>query len=215
MKRLFIVVEGQTEEEFVNSLLRPYFEQIGVFAVTAITISKTKGGLTNYLHIKKDVEQLLRQSDVIVTTFVDFFRIPDTFPRYEQMILVVGKQKKIAFLEEAMSEDINDYRFIPYIQLHEFEALLFSSERGFQTYYSSNKKIIDSLKQIIAEFENPEEINNTSPPSHRIKELIPNYNKIIYGNIIALEIGIETILNRCPRFKNWVEILVSKMKENI
>jgi hypothetical protein len=220
MKRLFIVVEGQTEEEFVNSLLRPYFHQFKIYDVRAIIISKTNGGFVNYSHLKNDVTKLLKQADdVLVTTFVDFFHIPTNLPKYKDAILQLEKQNQVSSLEKAIAEDINDYRFIPYIQLHEFEALLFSSENGFQMYYGSNKKVIENIKQIITEFENPEEINSTSPPSYRIKELVKTlsmrYDKVNFGNTIALEIGIETILDKCPRFKNWVEILVSKMKENV
>jgi hypothetical protein len=51
-------------------------------------------------------------------------------------------------------------------------------------------------------------------PSKRIEAIIEDYNKILYGNILALEIGIETILEKCPRFRNWVENLISVIKQD-
>lgn len=34
MKRLYIVVEGQTEQEFVNELMAPYLQDSGIYSVT-------------------------------------------------------------------------------------------------------------------------------------------------------------------------------------
>ena len=42
MKRLFIVVEGQTEEEFVNVLLGPYLNTFGIYSVSATKITTVK-----------------------------------------------------------------------------------------------------------------------------------------------------------------------------
>lgn len=216
MKRLFIVVEGQTEEEFVNVLLSPYLNTFGVYNVSAtkITTSKGyKGGFVNYQHLKNDVMRLLNQSgkDVIVTTFVDFFKLPANVPDFVNISKKFTKKNSVNEFEKAIAKDIDDHRFVPYIQMHEFEALLFSSTKGFSTYYENEKTVIKGVTKIMDEFLNPEDINSNQPPSYRIKELTPNYDKIVYGNTIALEIGIETILEKCPRFKNWAERIISKM----
>ncbi|MDE6480579.1 MAG: DUF4276 family protein [Muribaculaceae bacterium] len=60
-------------------------------------------------------------------------------------------------------------------------------------------------------FENPEDINSSpeGAPSKRILRIIPDYDKVMYGNIIALEIGLRTILEKCPRFNNWVNTLIN------
>ena len=47
MKRLFIIVEGQTEESFVKELLIPFFSQHGIYDVRPILIQTSedhKGG---------------------------------------------------------------------------------------------------------------------------------------------------------------------------
>ena len=32
MKRLYILCEGQTEEEFVNAILNPHLQNVGIYA---------------------------------------------------------------------------------------------------------------------------------------------------------------------------------------
>ena len=217
MKRLFIVVEGQTEEEFVNVLLGPYLETFGIYDVraTKITTSKGyKGGFVNYQHLKNDVTRLLKQSsnDVIVTTFVDLFKLPENVPNYATISKKFTKKNSVDEFEKAIAKDIDNHRFVPYIQMHEFEALLFSSTKGFSTYYENEKSVVKGVIKIMDEFSNPEDINSNKPPSYRIKELTPNYDKINYGNTMALEIGIATIIKKCPRFKSWVQELIVKCK---
>lgn len=143
MKRVFIVAEGQTEQEFVNTVLAPYLRRFEIYSVTPILINTSKsshGGFVNYQHLANTINGLLSgtSNDFIVTTFVDFFRIPNNMPRYTECILKGLKYDQIECLETAMDESINDRRFFPYIQLHEFEALLFSNNNGFE--YLFDKK---------------------------------------------------------------------------
>ncbi len=217
MKRLFIVVEGQTEEEFVRTMLRPYLFSCKIYDVNPILIRTSKsgrGGFVNYDHLKNTVTPLLKSQgdDIIVTTFVDYFRIPHNTPRYEQCMQAGCNKDKVAALERCIGEDINDRRFVPYIQLHEFEALLFSNNDGFEEFFT--KKQAEQTAVIVETFETPEDIN-THPqyaPSKRILGIKEDYSKPIDGNLIAEKIGIYTILKRCPRFAAWVNDLIQKCK---
>ena len=217
MKRLYIVVEGQTEEEFVVNILIDYFFSKGIYSVSPIKIQTSKGhkgGFVNYVHLKNEVNKLLKaQSHIVVTSFVDFYKIPVSVPKYKEAMKPKPNSKKVIELEKAIFEDIGVERFLPYIQLHEFEALLFSSEAGFEKYWESNPRVIKEINDIIKKFPNPEDIDDKpqTSPSNRLIKIIKEYDKIIYGNLISLEIGIETILNKCPRFKNWIDTLVVKM----
>lgn len=215
MKRLFIVVEGQTEEEFVRTVLRPYLSYYEIYDVNPILIHTSKsgrGGFVNYAHLKNTVTPLLKSQgdDIVVTTFVDFFRIPNNIPSYDQCTLITLNTDKVNKLEQCISEDINDRRFIPYIQLHEFEALLFSNNKGFEEYFT--KEEAEETDAIVNEFINPEEINThpQSAPSKRILKIKKDYNKPIDGNLIALSIGIKSMLERCPRFASWINILIKR-----
>jgi hypothetical protein len=218
MKRIYIVVEGQTEQEFVNNLLAPYFGNSGIHLVTPILIRTSKSGwegFVNYRHLENTVNGLLKtsaSSDFIVTTFVDFFRIPHTMPDYQASMAKPTKIGQVESLEHALSLAINDRRFFSYIQLHEFEALLFSDNKGFEYYYKEKQAI--ATKSIVDEFDNPEEINSSpqGAPSKRLQTIIEDYNKVTEGNLIALEVGLNTILNRCPRFRAWIDKLIDVCK---
>jgi len=221
MKRLIIIVEGQTEEEFVNVSLRNYFKGKGIYSISAIKIQTSKGhkgGFVKYTHLKKDIQKVIREPNLIVSTFLDFFRIPTSVPNYNEMNQYANIDDKIDILLKGISDDINNNRFIPYIQKFEFEALLFSSNDGFEEMYDK-PKIAQATKAIIDNYDNPEDINNhpnTAPSKRLINILAKNgekYDKIVEGNLIAETVGIETIIEKCPRFKNWLEMLVNNLKE--
>lgn len=215
MRPLIILVEGDTEEEFVKESLLPHFISQGVYDVTPIKISTKagfKGGFVNYDHLKRDASLLLKQrNETILTTFLDYFRVPPNIPKYEDCRKIHDINGVLECLEQAMGNDIGNDRFHPYLQKHEFEALLFSSNAGFQKYHP---QVARETQKIINAYPNPEEINNnpTTAPSKRILNLITSYNKVLEGNIMALEIGINTILQKCPRFNSWIETLVKAVK---
>jgi hypothetical protein len=216
MKPLYVLVEGQTEEEFFKENLIPYFAGHGIFEVRPIKISTKvgfKGGFVKYDHLKRDAGIYLKQRpDSIISTFVDYFRIPVNLPEYDKCQGIHSVDERIKCLEEAMKTDIGSDRFIPYIQKHEFEALLFSSNRGFE--YCFETKAAKETAKIVDAYSNPEEINDhpATSPSKRLINIRPAYNKVLEGNTIALEIGLGTILERCPRFRTWIEGLVEAVK---
>ncbi len=217
IKRLFIVVEGQTEEAFVKELLIPYFISNGIYDVRPVLIQTSKGhkgGFVNFKHLKNDLHRLLKSQgqDVIVTTFVDFFRCPE-LPNQANINSLSSHSKKVEEMQNSIASDIDDWRFIPYIQLHEFEALLFSAANGFETYFDD--RISKEIQDIIDLYENPEDINSSpaTAPSKRLMRIIPEYDKVVYGNLIALEIGLPVILEKCSRFRAWIELLIQRCKE--
>ena len=217
MKRLYIVVEGQTEQEFVNEILCPYLNLYDIYCITPVLIhtSRTgRGGLVNYEHLKNTIKPLLKTKgeDIIVTTFIDYFRIPTNIPKYEECIQAGSNKEKVEKLEQSIDKNIDDRRFFSYIQLHEFEALLFSNNNGFKEYFTEEQSKLTDV--IVKEFNNPEDIN-TRPqyaPSKRILKIKENYNKPLEGNLIALEIGINEMLKRCTRFSIWVNRLIQECK---
>ncbi len=223
MRRLLIIVEGQSEEEFVNISLRNYFIRKGIYNISAIKIQTSrgqKGGFVRYDYLKNNLKKILLEPNIIVSTLLDFFQIPTSVPNYKEMNQVVSTDDKIDVLLKGMRDDINDSRFIPYIQKYEFEALLFSSNEGFKEMYDK-PQIYQSTKAIIDNYDNPEEINNhpnTAPSKRLINILAENeekYDKVYAGNLIVETIGIETILEKCPRFKAWIDHLEKLMLEEL
>jgi len=217
MKRVLIVVEGKTEQEFVESILALYFSTFYIYDVRPVLIHTNRthrGGFVNYEHLKNDVQRLLRskKNDFIVTTFVDFFRIPEV-PEKEKWQNIIDDTKKVQEMQKCIDADIKDRRFFSYIQLHEFEALLFSGNDGFEKYFPEETST--RLKSIVNNYNNPEDINGGSntAPSKRLLQIYPEYDKVIYGNTIVLELGLDTIMQRCPRFKNWIEKIIQQCEE--
>jgi len=217
MKRIYIVVEGQTEQEFVRSVLTPYFVNKGICSITPILIRTSKigrGGHVNAEHLLNTVHGLLSSmgTDVVVSTFVDYFRVPANMPEYDSCMLLSNDYLRVDALQSALDRVIGDRRFLPYIQLHEFEALLFASNRGFEEYFTEEQAIMTA--EIISHFDNPEDINSSpeTAPSKRILALEKKYDKVLQGNLIAMSVGIEEMLSRCPRFAEWVARLIQLAK---
>jgi hypothetical protein len=223
MKRLIIVVEGDTEKEFVDNVLGPFLFTKGLFSVNCFKIKHTKGGLTKYQHLKTDLINCIYANNVLVTTLIDFYKLPKDFPKYEEAQNIVNRAERLTFLEKAIIEDLENEKgaefpyLLPYIQLHEFEALVFSSIEAIKTLYSNEDAKINELEQIILRHPNPEDINDSpiTAPSKRLinNQLIRGYNKVIDGIMIIQEAGIETVLEKCPRFNHWVNTLIEKVKE--
>ena len=219
MKRLNIVVEGQTEQSFVNEVLAPYLRNNGVYLIIPrlIRTSKTgRGGLVNYHHLHNTIKGLLsnpHDGNVVVSSFVDFFRIPNNMPGYDAAMKSGDDLQKVETLQQVLGDSIVDRRFIPYIQLHEFEALLFSNNNGFE--YLWEDELSSQTKNIVDAFENPEDINSApeTAPSKRLLAINQKYDKVLEGNVIALEVGIKEMLAKCPRFAEWVSRLIAACSE--
>lgn len=217
-RSLIVVVEGQTEEEFVNESLRPWLNSHDIFDVRAIKIRTSrdaKGGNVSYQKFKSDVTRLLKQEkDVFVTSLIDFFRLPSSFPHYDAARKMIDSEKRVEFLENAIAMDIDSERFLPYIQLHEFEALLFTSRLGFESLPNLQRRQFIEINEIMAAYPNPELINDNpeTAPSKRLKKIYPGYNKVLHGNFVILENTFTALLEKCPRFRNWANAIVNKMK---
>lgn len=219
MRCLIIIVEGKTESTFVREVLSPYMWASGIFDVRAIQVSTSrhqKGGMVNYDHFEHDTKRyLLQESDVLVTSLIDYYALPNNFPGYaDAMGGFEDSLSRVESLEQSLAARINHPRFVPYIQLHEFEALLFADERGFAGLIGGEGSRDKLLREICTQFPNPEDINDhpSTAPSKRLAAIIPGYDKVIDGNFIALENGIDAILDRCPRFRKWVETLIARMQ---
>ncbi len=222
LTRLHILVEGQTEETFVKNLLGPALAEQMVFAdAHRITTGRRhgkvfRGGLVSWNHVARDLELWMKQDhkpDSWFTTFFDYYALPDDFPGYAALP-ATNAAERIARLQDAMTADIakrldtppSVRRFIPYIQQHEFEALLFSDPDAFATANPDEPPIADKMAQIRAQFVTPEDIDDgpATAPSKRIAAVWPTYKKIVDGLIVAQRIGLPAIRRECPGFHRWV-----------
>ncbi len=215
MKRICILVEGQTEEQFINELLVPYFRNKGVYDVRPIKLTgkKNEGGMKSYGKLRKDAHRLTHEPDTVVSSMFDLFRIPKDMPSYSTVELITDPVTRVTEYEKAMFNNIGMINFVPYIQLHEMEGLLFTKVNGFVDVASltpdSKEERLGMIQEIIEQYPNPELINSgaATAPGKRLKKIFPNYEKPLHGNYIALDNGLNAILEKCPRFAAWLSKL--------
>lgn len=216
MRRVYIICEGQTEENFIKEVLAPYFDP-QIVAIQPLLVDK-KGGALSYDRVKDFILKLAKaDSTAYITTMFDYYALDTNFPSHNQLNASWDIYKKVAHLEIEFGNDINSNlpntpndRFIPYIQPHEFESLLFSDINEIvkaDPEWNQREALISSLSRIVKQYPNPEEINNSpdTSPSHRLIEILnlPKYRKVLHGTAIAKNIGIENIRQKCKHFDEW------------
>lgn len=214
MKRLIIICEGPTESEFCREVLAPALFRHDII-VEAPLIKKSNGGIVPWSSIKRQIEMHLREGGrPFVSMLIDYYGIKDSynFPGWQESKQISNKTERLNFLTAGMREEINPdlvSRFIPYIQIHEFESLLFSDLEVFKRSFAENEMNLTILENALAEFPNPEDINSrpTLAPSKRLIEAIPGYDKVVYGSCLAEDIGLDRITEKCPLFREWLSTL--------
>ena len=212
MKRVYVMVEGQTEETFVREVLYDHFLRISIYidAILVETKRGFKGGLRSYAKVKPQIIRQCREKQTAwVTTLFDLYGLPNDFPAKNSDAyagLATGQQKAV-YLQAALAQDINEFNFIPNLLVHEFEALLFSNVQPFADW--TDGKTVQFLQQIAETFQAPEDINDSpqTAPSKRILQLMPEYNKVVQGTLIASDIGLDQIRAKCAHFDEWVKNL--------
>lgn len=218
MIRLNIIAEGPTEQLFVNGILTEYLGNFNIsVAVNCVLTNKekkAKGGLANYKKAQNHITSWLKQDrdcNARFTTMFDLYGLPNNFPGFQETSKIIDPYEKINLLESALKEDINDYRFIPYIQLHEFESIILANLSLLIERFPDFKNGIEQLSQICQTYESPELINDgkTTAPSKRIEQLIPEYKKVATVRSIAKEINLQVVREKCPHFDDWISKLES------
>lgn len=214
MRTVLIHVEGPTEENFVKVVLTKHLHKKNLHPQPIINSTKRlisglkfKGGITAFPKIERELRGLLRASNAVaVTTMYDFYALPGDFPGMDE-IAQLSKGQRVAHLETAFKNHINDPRFIPYLQVHEFEAILFADSAPFRQYFGA--VVADGVAAIANSVNSPEEINDQrdTSPSHRLANLIDGYDKASDGPLLADEIPLDCIRAKCPHFNQWLSIL--------
>lgn len=215
MKKILILAEGQTEEAFIKNLLAPYLWNKNIFCIPKIARTKRvksgfqfKGGIVSYEKVKNDINRLLQDSSAaMVTTMIDYYGFSDIVP-YKNSVKGRTCFERIHCLEELFRKDIDNSKFLPYLQLHEFEAMLFVSPEAAAETLLEPRKAADIFK-IKNKFKSPEEIddNPSSAPSKRFYGIFPGYEKVLDGPVIIGKIGLEKIRKECAHFNRWITAL--------
>lgn len=192
MMRLGISVEGPTEREFVNHVLKPHFLKRGWDVVKPVSLN---GGVS----LRRFTDEIRRLSPEFewVTTLYDLYKFE-------------GRDGRDAdTLEQAMQTEAGTMNnLLPYVQQYEFEALVFSDPQKLADEFQA-PKALGELNKILTEFGSPENINHDyqTVPSRRLQRLFPKYDKVVHGAQIAEKIGLPCIAARCLRFAAWLSKL--------
>lgn len=223
--RLFVHVEGQSEETFVNEVLGPHLLAHGVLDVRAKIVGnarlrQNRGGIKPWQDVRREIVRHLKSdAGCTSTTMVDYYALPQgehgAWPgRIAANALPFAA--KGAVVEQGMLAEISAdlelapdrCRFIPFVLMHEYEALLFSDCNAF-AFAIGKDDLATQFQTIRNMFETPEHINDSpiTAPSKRIIALCPGYQKPLSGAVAALEMGIARIRGECPRFDAWVSQL--------
>lgn len=219
---LHILCEGQTEEGFVKKVLSPYLRQFNIYPKPILLFTSKKknarGGMLNYAQAKRDLIRMSKQSQNqdndnechAFTTMFDYYALPNDFPGFNEASRIQNIRERISFLENQFAEDLGCRSFIPYIQLHEFEALLFVDVSQLKTEYPRSSGSIQRLKDDTDRYGDPEMIDNgpATAPSKRIISAVSQeyrYNKVQSGAAVTSRIGMDALLENCRHFKEWVE----------
>lgn len=226
MTRLLVHVEGQTEEQFINEILAPHLKTKGYESVSARILGNARsrnkrGGIRAWESARKDITTHLRQdSGCIATTMVDFYGLPQGNGAWPGRAGAFGSSARdkasgvedalAASVSEEMGEAFDGRRFVPFIVMHEFEALLFSDCAAFGRGIGQ-PNMEPKFQAIRDAFETPEDINDSpvTAPSKRVESLVPKYEKPLFGALAILEIGLARIREECPHFAAWLTQLES------
>lgn len=219
---LDILCEGQTEEKFAKEVLKPYFKDKNVIVKHRLLVTErkksAKGGIISYQQAKGDLARWMKEVSShnsethYFTTMFDLYALPDDFPGYRQSQAIMDAYTRVEQIEEHFKNDIGASNFIPYIQLHEFEALLFCDIGKLADDYPKCQKDIEELEKVLDKYQNnPELIDNspTTAPSKRIKKAIEGkklykYNKPKSGTKVAAAIGMDKLMDICKHFKDRI-----------
>lgn len=219
MIRLHVVVEGPTERGFVNKVLAPHLAEREICAdARCVRTSrdmgsgrKFSGGFSSYSQIRDDIWEWLKEDggpDVRLTTMLDLYALPRSFPGRRDADLPQEPRARAAFLERRLGESIGDRRFLPHIQLHEFEALLLAEPERLRDHFLKQDRDIRPLLACAADPELVDEGPRTAP-SKRIIGAIPEYAKAkaSAGPDVAKAIGLDVLRTKCPHFGAWLSLL--------
>jgi hypothetical protein len=219
--RLLMLLEGQTEEVFVKEVLAPHLLRFSVvvsYIVVAtrrdkLTGEKKRGG-GHWKHWKKDL--LLwrfehRGNGVRFTTLFDLYGLPDDFPEFDTYASDLDTGRRAEKLQDAMAKVVADWRFIPYLQRHEFEALVLACLDELSDWLDPLERPgVKVLRGSLGDA-GPEDVNDgpETAPSKRLERHIPGYSKTEAGPASIALAGLAVIRSQCPRFDAWLTKLES------
>ncbi|MEO5359869.1 MAG: DUF4276 family protein [Nitrospirota bacterium] len=223
-KHLHVIAEGHSEVAFVNGKLKQHLNNHNIKTTPhCFGCAGQHGGFAKrkgFENAKQDIFKFIKETfpdkENCFTTMYDLYALPDDFPELDKAKHIHDVYEKVDFLEEKFATAINDTRFIPHIQLHELETIIFADPKVLLVHYKEDihKKAIDKLINIVEEKDgNPELINDgiETCPTSRITNEINRFGKRkrAVWDVISENINIDIVRKKCKHFNEWLTILES------
>ncbi len=221
MKNIFIIVEGQTEEQFFGkNLQQHYVDKIGnyryYFQVVVMPTKRNqyakiyKGGSINFENCIANIKRFLAQTKhcKLVLLVLDYYGLHRSFKTHLNKTHTSLAERVIS-IQERLEQKIDNPRFKFRLQVHEFEALLFSDVRRISQHFN-NEASLSHLEQILSEFKNNPELINDSPktaPSKRLVKIYPKFRKTTDGLQIIGKIPILLLREKCTHFDDLCKLI--------
>jgi uncharacterized protein DUF4276 len=221
MRRLHILVEGQTEEVVVNNVIGPYLSSEDLYVTTSILKTKPAagsdpahaGGVSSWAKISREIKLLLGDtSTAMLTTLIDYYGFPDDAPGMADRP-IGSPYARVEHVESALARAIDSGRFLPHLVLHEIEAWVLADCSRLSDLLG-NSSDAERLAQVVAAESSPEMVNDgiDTAPSKRINGAYPMYRKTLYGPLAIADIGLEEIRRQCPHADRWLSMLETALK---
>ncbi len=219
MARLHLFAEGTTELVFARDVLVPHLAGLGVYLYNPVLVAHARkkgrvhrGGGRRFRPMQNDLERRLKEDhseDVYFTSMIDLYALPHDFPGREQADRLLSRPyDRVIYLEDSWQTVTNDRRFIPFIQLHEFESYLFTDTAKLSEFFDDSSRGIRVLQSVAGGAQSPELIDDGqhTAPSKRIISQFPTYEKLktTVAPQMAKLIGLRKIRSACPHFDRWL-----------
>lgn len=214
MHRIHLLVEGQTEENIGDAVFRPHLESLGWLVSVSILETKRaasggkhRGGVSHWSRINRDLQLLLASNFDVVTTLIDYYGFPSDAPGMMDRP-AAGAYERVAHVERALAEVVDDSRFVPNLVLHETEAWVFAAS-GELAELAEDASLAEDLRKMV-DFAGGAELINDSPetaPSKRLVARMPTYMKTLHGPLAIEALGLPALRSRCPRLDSWMSRL--------
>ena len=218
MHDVIVLCEGQTEREFCRSVVRPYIANQGV-ALAGTLVGKPqrkRGGIRPWQVYRSELIRLAKERDGrILSVLVDYYAMPNCWPgRAKANSKPIDERGHYVELELRKElADVLGEQFIPCVQHHEFETLLFVNPELSALSIAvaggtlSPKDVAAQMVEIRESFDDKIERINDSPqtaPSKRILELVPGYDKVAFGVTATTDVGVDELRSGCPWLDRWL-----------
>jgi len=208
--KITVLCEGRTEYYFVQNVLDPYLPA-DVKAVP-LPVSGVAFGNVPFEMVKHAAEDELTKRDApeLVTTMVDLYELTG-WPSINTQPGETPLQRVHRIENEAL-KSFGDDRFLPYIQLYEYEALLLADLDELKNWLDPLG--VELLRDSLGDSWEPENVNDgpETAPSKRIIHFDQTYeySKGSVGPNVARAISIPRLRNRCGHFDEWISALERK-----